>query len=389
MKTEKLYYKDAYLSEHSATVIGCESTDRGYAIELDRTAFFPNEGGQESDGGSIGGARVLYVYETDGRIIHLTDAPLSVGSTVDCRIDFAQRYEKMKCHTAEHILCGIIHRHFDFDNVGFHLSSGEAVFDIGGVLDRAAIDLVEEEANRAVAANIPVRVYFPSAEELATLEYRSKLELTDGVRIVEIPDVDSCACCAPHVAATGEIGVIKLIAFEKHRGGTRIRMVAGLCALADYRARLDAVARISELLCAPQSDVAAAVEALLGENEALRASIKEAALAAAHDAADSIAETDGNAVYHFPRFGVDELREIARLSCGRVGGILVLLGGMDGELKYVITSGSVDLRSMSRQINSALCGRGGGRPEIIQGSFAVEAGVVREYFLGAPMAEDK
>lgn len=388
MMTDKLYYKDAYLSEHSAKVVGCESTDGGYAVELDQTAFFPNEGGQESDGGIIGSVRVLRVYETDGRIIHLTDAPLPVGSTVECRIDFAQRYEKMKCHTAEHILCGIIHRRFGFDNVGFHLSSGEAVFDIGGVLDRSAIDLVEDEANRAVAANIPVRAYFPTAQELATLEYRSKLELSDGVRIVDIPGVDSCACCAPHVAATGEIGVIKLIAFEKHRGGTRIRMVAGLCALADYRARLDAVARISELLCAPQSDVAAAVEALLGENEALRASIKETALAVAREAADAIAETDGNSVYHFPRFGVEELREIARLTSDRVGGILVLLGGVDGELKYVMTSSSTDLRAMSRTINSALCGRGGGRPEIIQGSFAVGACTVREYFAGASTAEN-
>jgi alanyl-tRNA synthetase len=206
--------------------------ESGFDVILDRTAFFPEEGGQSADTGKIGDAQVLYVYERDNIVHHITDKSPLLGNN-KCCLDFQDRYEKMQLHTAEHILCGILHKKYGYDNVGFHIGDDVVTFDINVVLSREILDEVEDEANAVVYSNIKVDTFFPKADELEKLNYRSKLDITDNVRIVQIGDVDACACCAPHVSATGEIGLIKMLHFEKHRGGTRIWMSAGYRALAD------------------------------------------------------------------------------------------------------------------------------------------------------------
>ena len=269
--TEKLYYTDAYINSFMATVLSVEAENDSYAVILDKTAFFPNEGGQAADTGKIADATVLDVVEKNGTVIHKTDKLLTVGDTVECQINFAERYEKMKCHTAEHILCGIMHRLFGAENIGFHLGDDVVTFDVSPVLTREQLDEVESIANRIVAENVAIATLFPTAEELSAMEYRAKLDITENVRIVNIGEYDSCACCAPHVARTGEIGLIKMLDFCKHRGGTRIYMVAGERALLDYRMRYAASQKISALTSTPQADIVDAVVALQAEREALGA----------------------------------------------------------------------------------------------------------------------
>ena len=198
--TEKLYYIDAYIKEFSATVTDVITDSRGVALVLDRTAFFPEEGGQSADTGYIAGARVTDARERDGVIYHYVDKPLEVGTKAECKIDFADRFEKMQCHTAEHIISGAIHKTFGLDNVGFHLGATEVTMDVNGYLTRDQLDEVEMIVNRAVFDNVAVKTYFPSVEELSSINYRSKLDLTENVRIVEVEGYDLCACCAPHVA---------------------------------------------------------------------------------------------------------------------------------------------------------------------------------------------
>ena len=212
--TEKLYYKDSYIKNFSAEVLSVEKIDNGFDVVLDKTAFFPEEGGQSADTGTIGYAGVFDVFERDGVVHHLTDISPCIGNN-ECSVDFDARFEKMQCHTAEHILCGIIHRLFGFDNVGFHLGEDEVTFDVSGVLTREELDRVESLANNVVFENILVETFFPKSDELDEIEYRAKLDLTEGVRLVKIGDVDTCACCAPHVAYTGEIGLIKILDFMK------------------------------------------------------------------------------------------------------------------------------------------------------------------------------
>ena len=377
--TQKLYYIDAYTKEFDAELISVTAAEGGFDVVLDRTAFFPEEGGQSADTGSIGGARVLDVYEQEGIIHHLTDVSPE-GKQVHCVLDFDGRFEKMQCHTAEHILCGIIHRLFGLDNVGFHLGADEVTFDVDGVLDRSQLDMVEEIANNVVFSNLSVRTYFPSSEELSSMEYRSKLDLAEGVRLVEVEGTDTCACCAPHVSCTGEIGLIKILDFMKHRGGTRIWMVAGKRALLDYRRKYESVKKISAMLCTPQPDVADTLSVYIADSEKTKTSLKEARLNIAEQSARFLEEVEANLVILLPDFTIPELIAFSNIANKRVGGITVALSGSEGDYKYVISSSSVDLRAVAKEINLALGGRGGGRPEMIQGSFSASIAEIKKYF---------
>ncbi|MBO7195735.1 MAG: hypothetical protein J6V80_00185 [Clostridia bacterium] len=378
-KTEKLYYEDAYISDFCACVLSSSAVDDGFDVVLDKTAFFPEEGGQSADTGYIAESRVLRVYEKDGVVHHITDTEPSLGDHW-CNIDFDSRFEKMQCHTAEHILCGIIDSLFGLDNVGFHLGEDEVTFDVNGVLDRSQLDKVEKMANDIVFSNLPVEAFFPPQNRLPYMKYRSKLDLTEGVRLVQIGDVDTCACCAPHVSSTGEIGVIKILDFMKHRGGTRIWMVAGNRALLDYRKRYENIKRISGMLSTPQSDVSNTLESYIAESEKSKAELKVARLQIAELEAKLVEPTVTNAVYYFPTFNIPELIAFSNAANKKIAGLTVALCGVEGDYKYVISSHNQDLRAIAKKINVDLNGRGGGRPEMIQGSFASTLAEIKEYF---------
>ena len=377
--TEKLYYQDAYIKEFSAEVLSVTECEKGYDIILDKTAFFPEEGGQSSDNGYISNARITYVYENEGVVHHVADRSVAMGQ-VDCKIDFEERFEKMQLHSAEHILCGIIHDLFGLDNVGFHLGADEVTFDVNGVLDREQLNRVEELANMVVFSDCTVESSFPTCEELTDIEYRSKLDIKEGVRLVKIGDVDICACCAPHVSKTGEIGLIKVLDFMKHRGGTRIWMVAGKRALSDYRLRYENIKRISAMLCAPQLETADTLERYIADSEASKIALKQARLKIAELEAQTVEARQGNAVFYHPDFQIPELIAFSNIANKKIEGILVAISGTEGDYKYVISSSSVDVRAMSKDINTALSGRGGGRPEMIQGSFNTTIEKIKEYF---------
>ena len=377
--TRKLYYEDAYIRNFSAEVLSVTECDGGYDVVLDSTAFFPEEGGQSADTGKIGTAEVYDVFEKDGIVHHLTKTAPEIGS-LECTIYFDPRFEKMQCHTAEHIVCGIIHKLYGFENVGFHLGADEVVFDVGGILTREDLNRVELLANDAVFANLAVTTSFPSSEELSTMEYRAKLDLTENVRIVSIGDVDSCACCAPHVARTGEIGMIKLLDFMKHRGGTRIWLVAGRRALLDYRTKYENILRISALLSAPQADTADTLEKHIKDTEELKNRLKHTRVALAESEANAMPDANKNAVCILDNYSFDELRAFVNAYKNRVGGITVAISGADGEYKYILASETVDLAKEIKTINAALLGRGGGKPGMVQGTFLTTAEKIKECF---------
>ena len=378
--TEKLYYKDAYLAEFSATVLACDVVDGGYRIVLDKTAFFPEEGGQYSDTGYIENVRVEDVREKDGIIYHIAREPVTVGATLECGIDFADRYEKMQCHTAEHIISGLIHKHFGFDNVGFHLGDDYVTMDISGVLSRTELDMIEDLANAVVFENVAVISEFPTPDELPTMDYRAKLDLTENVRIVRIGEYDACACCAPHVARSGECGLIKILDFQKLRGGIRMFITAGRRALAYFRAMFNSASEISQLLSVPKEEISDGVSKLAEALAKERADFKAYRLSSAKARAAAIEHTAGNLVLHFADLEGEELRAFASEAMSSVDGILVTLGGSDSAYKYVIASNSTDLRAASRDINAALGGRGGGSPTMIQGSFTADLDTIKAYF---------
>ena len=269
MITEKLYENNGMMKEFTANVLSAVPSDGGYGVVLDRTAFFPEGGGQTADTGHIGAAAVRDVQIVDGEIVHFTDSDPGSGEVL-CRLDFEERFRKMQNHTGEHLVSGIVHSQFGYDNVGFHLGTDGVTVDFSGVLTESELEFVEYIANRVVGENVPVTVSYPTPEECAAMEYRSKLELTEGVRIVTIEGWDVCACCAPHVSQTGAVGGIKILSCENWKGGVRIRMLCGLDARDDYQKRLDNTVRISNMLSCKQLESADAVARLMKQSQAER-----------------------------------------------------------------------------------------------------------------------
>lgn len=377
--TEKLYYINAYIKEFSAKVISSIMNDKGCVTVLDKTAFFPKEGGQDADRGYINDVRVIDVYELDGVIYHVTESVIS-SSEVNCRVDFEERFEKMQLHTAEHILCGLIHKKYGYENVGFHLGEDFVTFDVDGVLTKSQIYEIESLANEVVFSNQKISTWFPLKEELSSIEYRSKLDLTEDVRLVKIGDVDICACCAPHVGYTGEIGIIKILDFMKHRNGTRITMTAGRRALLDYREKEENVMKISAMLSAPKNEIATELERYMDDVEQLRQELKRQKLIEAERMADSFEASEGNNVIVLKDYNAEQVRAFANVLKNKTDGLVVCLTGSEGNYKYLIMTKNKDLSRDAKDFNTALRGRGGGRGEMISGTFNSTYSEIAEYF---------
>ena len=377
--TEKLYDKDSHLKEFTGTVLSCKKMGEKYAATLNRTAFFPEGGGQQSDRGYLGDAYISDVQIKNGEILHFTDKPLSVGQAYDCKLDFDFRFRNMQNHSGEHIISGIVHRLYGFNNVGFHLGA-EMTMDFDGELTRRQLDEIEDLANKAVYENLPVKAYYPTDEELKQLDYRSKLDLKENVRIVEIEGVDVCACCAPHVKATGEIGVIKILDFEKYKGGVRLIVKCGADALRDYREKYKNVLEISNLLSAKQPTVSAAVVRLndqLSAEKAETAALKKRLIA--EKAAGFAPDTDKTAVFE-NGLDIKELQLLADALCQKAGGIRGAFSGADGAFSFAICGEETALGNFFAKFKAAFNTRGGGRNGIRQGTVCAERAEIEGLF---------
>ncbi len=381
-RTERLFDKNSKLNIFEATVLSCaETRDGKYAAVLDKTAFFPNEGGQSCDTGVIDGAKVISVDEKDGIITHTLERAAEVGRKVSCAVDFETRFKKMQNHTAEHIVSGIVHRLFGYDNVGFHLGEGYMTADFNGELGEADIEKVETLANKAIFECHPVRAYYPTAQELETLEYRSKLDLSENVRIVEIKDVDMCACCAPHVENTGEVGLVKITDAIRYKGGMRLTMIAGFDALADFRARQEQIKRISMAISAKQSEVAEGVERVLCEIDGLKSKLSALKRENMQMKLDSIDKTVDSIIIFEEDADMLALRNFVNGAVKKTDKICAVFAGNDGSgYKYIIASENIPLRAMSKEISTALGGKGGGSDAMIQGSVTAARQQIEEYF---------
>ena len=379
MTTEKLYYIDSHLFDFEATVLDCRETEEGWALILDKTAFFPEGGGQPADTGSIGTVPVRDVQEWGGEILHFCGEALPVGVHLPCRVEREQRLVRMQNHSGEHIVSGLAHRLYGCENVGFHMGEDCMTIDFDRELDWQQLTEIETLANRAVRDNLPVLCSFPEGEALKSLEYRSKLELTENVRIVEIPGIDRCACCAPHVACTGEIGLIKILDAERHRGGVRLSLCCGMLALNDYRVKQENIAAISQALSAKRHETAGAVARLLTEQQKAKERIAALSMELARLKAEACPATEGNLCVFDDVLDEVALRELVNLLMEKCGGIAAAFSGNDETgYRYIMGSRRVDLRRCAKEINRLIDGRGGGKPQMIQGSAAAGASRIRD-----------
>ena len=370
--TERLYYADSKMKRFTAAVTSCEAVKDGYAVTLDRTAFFPEGGGQAGDSGLIGRARVSDTQEKNGEIIHYVNQPLTVGEVYDCAIDWEIRFRRMQNHSGEHIVSGLVHKKYGYSNIGFHMGNDFVTIDFDGELTWEQLAELEREANLAVAADHKISASFPPEEVLEKLQYRSKLELTENVRIVEIENVDICACCAPHLASTAEVGMIKILDSERRRRGgegVRINMLCGLDAYENAVVTQNNNTEISMLLSAKRNETAAAVRRVMKEQEKLKARVSELSRELAACRAAAITPTEGNICIFDSTLDEPALRALINEAVKKCGGVAAVFSGSDDTgFRYIIGSRSVDLKSAAKVINEGISGRGGGSPNMIQGN---------------------
>lgn len=370
--TERLYYADSKMKRFKAAVTSCEAVKDGYAVTLDRTAFFPEGGGQAGDSGLIGQARVSDTQEKNGEVLHYVNQPLTVGEVYDCAIDWEIRFRRMQNHSGEHIVSGLVHKKYGYNNIGFHMGNDFVTIDFDGELTWEQLAELEREANLAVAENHKISASFPPEEVLEKLQYRSKLELTENVRIVEIENVDICACCAPHLASTAEVGMIKILDSERRRRGgegVRISMLCGLDAYENAVVTQNNNTEISMLLSAKRNETAAAVRRVMKEQEKLKARVSELSRELAACRAAAITPTEGNICIFDSTLDEPALRALINEAVKKCGGVAAVFSGSDDTgFRYIIGSRSVDLKSAAKVINEGISGRGGGSPNMIQGN---------------------
>ena len=368
MAAEKLYYEDAYMRTCEAVVTGCAERKGGYAVTLDRTCFYPEGGGQPGDRGTLSGITVTDTHEKDGEVLHYTDVPIAAGTRVTAQIDWEHRFDLMQQHSGEHMVSGVIHRRWGYENVGFHMGADMITIDLSGILTMEELQEVEREVNRRIWEDTPVICRYPDPEELKTIPYRSKKALPWPVRIVEIPGADICACCGTHVATTGQIGLVKLLSVQKFHSGVRVEMLCGGRADEYLRGIQRENREISHQLSAKPLETAAAVKALGKELEMEKqhcAGLESALFAMKAEALRG----RGNVLLREEGLSPDSLRRLALAVMETCGGRAAAFSGDDASgYRYAIGAPEGDLRPFVKELNGALQGRGGGKAGFVQGS---------------------
>lgn len=379
MLTKKLYYEDSHLKTFSATVLACKPGKHGYDVVLDQTAFYPEGGGQPGDRGTLGGVTVTDTHEQSGQVIHYCDGPLAVGSTVQGTIDWPWRFDLMQHHSGEHILSGLIHARFGYDNVGFHMGRDVITIDLSGPIADDELPRLEGAVNEIIWQDLPVRCFWPDEKTLQSLPYRSKKALSGAVRLVEFPGADLCACCGTHVRRTGEIGLLKILSCVKFHEGVRMELVFGHRAMAYLTGVWEQNRQVSALLSAKPMETAQAVQKLSRDyNDAKYRLTREedrrfATLAEAWRDA-------GDVLLFEPDCKPDALRRLADAIMQVCGGRAAVFSENDGGFSYAMGMIDGDLRPLTRELNTALHGRGGGKSGFTQGSVQAGRAEIEAFF---------
>ena len=379
MEVKKLYYADSHLKEFTATVLRCEQVAQGWQVMLDATAFYPTGGGQECDLGTLGGANVLDVKEQGEQILHLCDAPLEVGSVVAGAIDWERRFDHMQQHSGEHLVMGRIYEKFGYHNVGFHMGGHLVTIDLNGPVTWQDLMEIERKTNQIIWQNLPVKTWYPSPEELPNVNYRTKKALPWPVRIVEFPGADVCACCGTHVKYTGEIGLVKFISCIKFKEGVRIELASGRRAMDMYQNIFEQNRQVSQTFSAKILETGAAAQKfneMLQQEKFRSVGLQRKIFAAI---ADSCAGKE--LALHFEQdLNPGQVRELADAIAQKAETAVVCSGADGSGYAICIISNTRDTRTLGKEVNTKLCGRGGGKPGSFQGSVQATAQQIQELF---------
>jgi len=390
--TDRLYYDNAYLTEFDGCVLEVKEEKGEFLIRLDRSAFYPTSGGQPFDTGKLNDANILDVFvDKDGEVWHRTDKALSVGESVHGSIDWERRFDHMQQHAGEHMLANAAYRLLGGHTIGLHLGKDFSTIDMDLPEGRTHITMeeihaLEDDVNKNIQKNVPIRCYFPDEETLLTLPLRKPPTVTTHVRIVQIGDYEYCACGGTHPENAGEIGLVKILSATPSRGKLRLAFVCGKRAYIEFRKRFEEIERAANLLSTGWENLASQVEALCEKAKnaefLLRQEKKNAALVKAKELYEN-AEMIGNlrVVKHvFSALGVEGLREAGNQIIQN-GSAVALLADESEKGYMLFFARSEEVNADMGKILSASAkkhgGKGGGRSDFAQGS-AQDAGVLED-----------
>jgi len=368
-KTIRLYDLDAYQTEFEAVVVSCEKKEEGYEIVLDKTLFFPEEGGQTPDMGTIDGIEVSDVQIKDGVIFHTMKREVSVGKNVTGKIDWTHRFYNMQQHSGEHIFSGLVNRHFGYNNVGFHLSNQIVTMDFDGVLSEEDVEKIEWEVNEVISKNLPIEVSFPSSEQLAGMQYRSKIEIEGEVRIVTIPGYDVCACCAPHVKRTGEIGMLKVMSIQNYKGGVRISILCGFRALKAFTEKSKIVSELITMFSAKQENLLEQIGKMKENNQELKGMVASCKRDLMEYKMNHLNPDETNVVLFEADLDSAVVRNTVNELMERHEGICAVFSGTEKNgYQFVLGSKNVDCSVVAKSFREKYDIKCGGKERMIQGT---------------------
>ncbi len=382
METVKLYEQDPCLREFTATVLSCEAAESAWQVTVDRTAFFPEGGGQPADRGTLGAAQVLDVHARGGVVFHTCDRPLEIGAKTLGEVDWDRRFDHMQQHSGEHILSGILCADYHCDNVGFHLGADAVTIDYNAVISWEQALEAERKANEIIWVNREVEIAYPTPETLAQMDYRSKKALTGQVRIVTFPGADCCACCGTHVTRAGQVGLVKVLSCQKFREGVRLEILCGRRALNYLSQVYDGARSAARRLSVKPQSIDGAVERL----EMELSNLKERESCLEEQVFDAIAAENagrGDVLLLQPSMGPDSVRRLADAVARRCGGLAAVFAGEQDRYTYaLVRADGGDISSFVKELNRVLHGRGGGRKGFAQGSIQAKQSEITEFFAG-------
>ena len=379
MNTRQFYYTHPYDTELEAKVLSCVPAKGGFLVTFDQNLFYPTGGGQPHDLGMAGEANVLDVNEKGDDILVLLDAPLTPGEKVLCKLDWPRRFMLMQQHSGEHLVSGVVHRRFGYDNVGFHMGHDTITIDFNGELTADDLKEVEAEVNRAVWKDLPTKIYCPSPEELKAIPYRSKKELEGEVRIVEFPGVDICACCGLHVRRTGEICLVKLLSVTGFHEGVRVELLCGSRALQCLSAAWEENHKVSAVLSARPEATGAAAERMAEDLKQTQYHCYQLENQLFARIAEEKAGK-GNVLHFEEGLNPDGVRRLCDALLHRCGGIAAVFSQKADGFFYALGTEAGDLRPLVKDLNRELRGRGGGKPGFAQGSVQAARKEITAFF---------
>ncbi len=381
METIKLYYEFPYMDSFKEVIGECiKREDGAYDVVMEKTAFFPEEGGQSPDRGTIESLPVLDVQIKNGIIYHKVPEYIEPGTEAFCRLDWDHRFSNMQQHSGEHLFSGTAHALYGCENVGFHLSDTEVTLDLDKPLTPEQILTIEKKVNEAIFKNIESMVLYPSKEEAESMEYRSKKEIDGQLRLVVYPGVDVCACCAPHVKKTGEIGILKVVSFMNNKGGVRINILCGDRALKDYEEKRKVLDDAGRLLSANQGNLVSIVEQLLKEKSDLAYELTGLKRKEFLDKLAEIKDGSSDVVIFTEKKEDDLIRLGLNDLMDRCSGISAVFSGDPGEYRYFIGSRDTDVKPLQQKLKDRFSAKGGGSSLMIQGKVNASREELEDFF---------